>query len=302
MLSVSTPRARKGFTLIELLVVIAIIAILIGLLLPAVQKVREAAARSTCTNNIKQLSLALHNFAGANDNKLPYACQRVAVIGGQRNMFSSMLPYVEQDSLYRLGLTGANQTIWDNAVPGVTSNVFRCATIKGFQCPSDPTNVNGFAANQVNGWAGTSYAGNFQLFGISPVQVQPSAGNTWSSRYNIGNIPDGTSNLVAFTERYMACGSTGNLLHWPGGDWGPNSWGVTFANSPWGGNWNQIPMIQPNPWASACDPSRPSTAHSGVCITGLGDGSVRGITASISQVTWQQAITPDDGQVLGQDW
>jgi prepilin-type N-terminal cleavage/methylation domain-containing protein len=293
-------RTRRGFTLIELLVVIAIIAILIGLLLPAVQKVREAAARTTCSNNLKQLSTAIHNYASSYQDRLPAACQRKALPGGQRNMMSELLPFIEQEALYRAGIAGPNTTFWDNPVAGTPSGTVRSAVVKTFQCPSDVSMSNGFAANQVNAWAGTSYAGNFQLFGMSP--MADTAGRTWAARYTIANIPDGTSNTVAFAERYATCGSGGNLLHWPGGDWNPNAWGVTFANSPWGGNWNQVPMIQPNPWQTACDPSRPSGGHTGQVLVALADGSVRGVTQSVPQATWILAITPDDGQALPGNW
>src|SRR5262249_54172533 len=107
---------------------------------------------------------------------------------------------------------------------------------------------------------------------------------------------------VGFTERTAACGSTGNLWAWPGGDWGPNAWGVTFANSPWGGNWTLTPMIAPRPWATACDPTRPSSGHSSTCQTLMMDGSVKGVTGSVSQTTWQIVIVPDDGLAVPGNW
>jgi len=290
---------RWAFTLIELLVVIAIIAILIGLLVPAVQKVREAAARMTCGNNCKQIALAVHDYQSG-QGKLPAACMRNNTAGGTLNLWSQILPYVEQDNVYKAGTTGG-ANFWDNSLAGSPSGTVRSAPIKMFQCPSDPSMSNGYAANQVNAWAGTTYAGNFQIFGLSNISGT-AGGNSWTARYNIGNIPDGTSNTVCLAERYAACGSTGNLLHWPGGDWDPRQWGVTFGNSPWGGNWAQTPMLQPNPWQSVCDPQRPSTPHTGSCQVGMMDGSVRGVSSGVSQATWQIAIVADDGLVLPSNW
>jgi len=178
----------------------------------------------------------------------------------------------------------------------------RTATIKGFQCPSDPTLSNGFAANQVNAWGGSSYAGNFQLFGMGSIGAR-FGGTNWGSKYTTANIPDGSSNTVAWAEKFAACQASnggGNLWSWPGGDWGPD-WCPTFANSPWGRNWSSTPQFRPIPYNTACDASRPSTAHS-TCQVGLQDGSVRGVSGAVSPTTWLYAITPDDGQVLPSNW
>src|SRR5437879_939728 len=116
---------RRGFTLIELLVVIAIVAILIALLLPAVQKVREAAARTQCQNNLKQFGLALHSHHDAKNGMPP---------GKDSNGFSGfayLLPYVEQDNLYRQ----INFTVKEN---NAANNAPRGTVVKIFLCPSDP--------------------------------------------------------------------------------------------------------------------------------------------------------------------
>src|SRR5262249_29943925 len=133
---------RSGFTLIELLVVIAIIAVLIGLLLPAVQKVREAASRIKCQNNLKQLGLAVHHYANANDNFFPLGQELLPNSQQTKStFFIKLLPYVEQDNLY---------VQWDFANPANnTSNASAAASraatiIPTFLCPDDLFTANPF--------------------------------------------------------------------------------------------------------------------------------------------------------------
>jgi len=230
-------RSRSAFTLIELLVVIAIIAILIGLLLPAVQKVREAAARTQCTNNLKQMGLAVHNYAGAYSNALPALSSDVlrpkygTYNGG---LFVTILPFIEQDVLFQSATNLSNAftlATWSAPIPPNTTGtpLLQSQPMKVYQCPADATITNGISGNQtgttsppVPTWAASSYAANYQVFGtVNSLSTDstptPGYGNVCGPTFNIGNIPDGTSNTVFFGEQFSACGNTaGCLWAYPG--------------------------------------------------------------------------------------
>jgi prepilin-type N-terminal cleavage/methylation domain-containing protein len=182
-------RRRRGFTLIELLVVIAIIAILIGLLLPAVQKVREAASRIQCDNNLKQIALACHDYASANSDRFPPFYNNLPS-SGEIQVFVALLPYLEQDNVYNsfgfpLSLQTAGPQIGHRAV------------LKVFQCPSDSTSNGGLGQGD---WADGCYVANYQVFGA------PGAGNNaWANAIGNPNLNssfgDGTSNTILFAEQ-----------------------------------------------------------------------------------------------------
>jgi prepilin-type N-terminal cleavage/methylation domain-containing protein len=191
---------RSAFTLIELLVVIAIIAILIGLLLPAVQKIREAAARMQCSNNVKQLVLACHNYHSSNETMPPWAIGTVSEKGSSHYL---LLPYIEQDNLYRQ----ANGVSWN----------IRTGVVKTYTCPTDPTATNGVFTSQainypfngrsvgstsINGvpFGAATYALNAQVAAAQMVGGHPVKGST-----TLTSISDGTSNTVLFAERYAWC-------------------------------------------------------------------------------------------------
>jgi len=322
-------RLRVGFTLIELLVVIAIIAILIGLLLPAVQKVREAAARMSCSNNIKQLSLAVQNYASTYQDALPPLT--AAVNGAKMNSAHGgtihfiLLPYIEQEALFKAGsvpnqIAGTYNGIqysnpWGgnvpNAPPGKPQVLYQ--VIKPFVCPSDATLSNGYPSNRGADWAGTSYSGNYQLFGGQHT------GNSDESKYKVGNTPDGTSNTISFICNYGGRTSDhGQLWAYPGWDWagdaryqggafyGGNSTRWTFPagwniNSGTQYSWDYIPQFGV-PQAQATRRQNVYANHTGTCMVGLLDGSARGVSASVSQQTFTNAIRPDDGNTLGPDW
>jgi prepilin-type N-terminal cleavage/methylation domain-containing protein len=262
---------RSGFTLIELLVVIAIIAILIGLLLPAVQKVREAAARIQSSNNLKQLGIAVHTH----NDSIGYIPGQYETRGANTaSQHFWLLPYIEQDNLYRQGLTAAEP----HSIPEVRRTV-----IKTFVAPADGS----LPGNVLNGdWAASNYAANHSVFGEPWV--------TWNARRAIQQIGDGSSNTVLFAEKMGRCGSNGSL--WAHGTWDPPAWAAQFQL-----NVTNLPP-QDRPTVAACDPYRAQSLSSGNCQVGLADGSIRGVSSSISQLTWQYACYPNDGQVLPSDW
>jgi len=206
MLSRLMKQKKSGFTLIELLVVIAIIAILIGLLLPAVQKVREAAARTTCVNQLKNISLAVGNFEGT-FTKFP-GMSTNATAGAQPSqdqyhgsLFTQILPYIEQESLQKLLIS--QNIITYTAAAAVSP-------IKILVCPSDTSVSNGVLPN---GKGATSYVANTQVFGNSNSANAALIATTCALRstYNMGSLSnrDGTSNTITFFEQYASAGAAG---------------------------------------------------------------------------------------------
>lgn len=185
----------KGFTLIELLVVIAIIAILIGLLLPAVQKVREAAARTTCMNNVKQLALSTHSYHDAN-GVMPAFSMATTSEAGSAHFF--LLPYIEQDNVYRQ----ANGNSYNVRTIGV--KVFTCPvdpTVQGAQFGGDAVAMN-TARTSANGvpYGAATYAINAQI-----ATGQMTSGHITKGSTTMTAITDGTSNTVLFAERMAWC-------------------------------------------------------------------------------------------------
>jgi prepilin-type N-terminal cleavage/methylation domain-containing protein len=201
-------RRARGFTLIELLVVIAIIAVLIGLLLPAVQKVREAAARTTSSNNLKQIALAVHNYAGAFGDKLPPLVDigNNAPTGyGIQSLFFNLLPYMEQGNVYQMFQKTAPATYYSNAAPlGAASTI-----IKSFINPADSTASNGSQQTISVVITGQSVPPPYQQTWNGLYATTSYAGNGLVFRGNNGGLPrtfvDGTSNTIMFAERFQIC-------------------------------------------------------------------------------------------------
>ena len=281
-----TTSQRKGFTLIELLVVIAIIAVLIGLLLPAVQKVREAAARSQSTNNIKQMGIGINGIAGRYDGLLPpgYGSfpSPVATTQPVASIFYHILSDIEQDNLYQK---------YKAAGPGAATE-----TVKTYNAPLDPTNPGNLTQ--------ISYASNGAVFGTT-------AGGT--ARYPALFNAKGTSNTVIFMERYSktAFATTGtHTWSYVGANINTNCIYSTFA-PPWAGNTDYPwPMwgVQPTPTINAgsvtvgASTTNDWTAHgftSSSLQVGLGDGSARTVTTTCTATT---AFTSPTGSVTASAW
>lgn len=320
----------RGFTLIELLVVIAIIAILIALLLPAVQKVREAAARTQCTNNLKQIAVACHSVHDAN-KKLPPLLGAYPVgtlwvnTSGDPNAYNGppwgnpfyyILPYVEQDAMWR---STYDPTVDGNhSQPGYRPWINRWRSINTYVCPSDSTiPPGGLGQNiQLASWVDNpslgSYASNAQVFG-----VVDGNGNliNWQGNNRIpAHISDGTSNTIMFTERLGTCGYYGNsppapntppdgVTTFPAGSGGNvwNWWGFDSAQpcfAVWSIGPASVFQAQPRPPQSNCDVYRASSPHSGLIVAALADASVRTIGNAISGNTWWAAVTANGGEAL----
>jgi prepilin-type N-terminal cleavage/methylation domain-containing protein len=328
-------RGRRGFTLIELLVVIAIIAILIGLLLPAIQKVREAANRANCQNHLKQMAIAAHNFESAQFS-LPWEAgsdltqprlDRRLTIGTQTvhctPMFE-MLPFMEQDAIYNLGFL---RTTIDRP-------------IKVFTCPSDSSAIDTFTGSEFGATGVTRALGNY----IYNRAMMAQKGN------NLSRFQDGTANSIMFGERTQVCG-TGTTM---GANIQYNPWAYQIAyrvntRPAWPTNALQgssegPAFLYPNPiqgirlvsetpdtppvgTAGSFPPNRRLTVmtgvtqricrfalftdmnpdlrartftagHPGAVQIALGDGSVRGMAAQVNEAFLWNAATPNGQETL----
>jgi prepilin-type N-terminal cleavage/methylation domain-containing protein len=306
---------KKAFTLIELLVVISIIGILIGLLLPAVQKVRESASRIQCSNNLKQLGLATHNFATTFDGKLPTITHEVAP-GSEGSVMVALLPYLEQENLYKQYLNPANMappSAWTIIIPPTKYNALVIKT--PFICPSDYSSSDGKAPS---GWAGTTYTGNAFIFAVLGWFT---ADDPRKSNYKISTVPDGLSNTVAFGEKMIDATTSNNRdMAYIKGQVNPANGIYTESH-----NFPALGMYQ-NTYPYCWDdnpawwwyrksytfyfkPKKGSgsfyglnSGHDGVIQLGIMDGSVRTFTEKTKDLTVWQAFIPNDGLVIPADW
>jgi len=312
---------RRAFTLIELLVVIAIIAILIALLVPAVQKVRAAAARTQCINNLKQIGLALHS-ADNMAKRMPRYSEPGYPTAGAFNPTNPttfdgticfyLLPFLDQTAMMKQwdGKSASNAWNGANQIP----------TPKVFLCPADPTVTTdgttrtpslGGVTPANAGVAITSYSYNGQVFG-----------DTCQAPRLASTFLDGTSNTALAFERYAIAGDTGEVRTWgngaayssnaevvyltcsntgiacsdPAGPDVPNTPGVAWVNA----KVTKVFSVRPVPKSITASRLDSQTPHESMCIL-MGDGSVRGASGGTTLAIFRAIITPNGGESLSLD-
>jgi len=306
-------KKMRGFTLVELLVVIAIIGVLVSLLLPAVQQAREAARRIQCTNNMKQLGLAMHNYHDTYGS-FPYAqynnvlTEDTSENPNRMTWFVSVLPFVEQSAMY-----DSVKGLMANSAANTWPEEIRNTVVSGFVCPSDPhggkVGNDGFQGNYV-----VCADDNGPFNSIWAQEEAPSAATYYQhmggiffvkSGIKLRDVTDGTSNTLLVAEIRQApqveC-TIGN--YW-------NGWGMESAftclmpwNLPNAGDFVDTPAVVDNPW-NHTGPAFggqtgyvPRSAHPGGVMATRADASVSFIPETANQATIQAMANRGDGQTI----
>lgn len=281
-------RVRAGFTMIELLVILAILAFLLAFLLPAVQKVRQAAGRAQTMNNLKQIGIALHNYHDTN-KRLPPAFDKDGQLQTAQSVHVHLLPYLEQAALYQALAQGKNRAA-EVRIPVYVS-------------PQDPTAGEDAVGVQ-------NHAANLRVFSESGVrtaydkdmpelkEVMPGMKDSF-----LRFITDGLSNTVWYSTKYAKCGNGGSQFLSA-----PNSKTAAFFGqnaaqeraSP--SSARATFQLAPGPMECLCAPLMAQSFDRSGILVSLADGSVRMVSPALSPQTWNAALHPNDGQVLGNDW
>lgn len=305
-------RCRAAITLVELLVTIAIVAILIALLIPAVQKIRAGAAQVECSNRLKQLGLASHCTHDVHKRMPPafgFFPQANISSGGNGlgTVFFHLLPYVEQKGLHEQARYQKAGRPPQDFLYYMANHLYQ-TPVPAYVCPADPTVGGGAgkppasaggAASSARGFAPSSYSANYLVFGN--VGLHYANRNAEGKPRLPASFPDGTSQTVLFAEKYastwISAGANGGHAYQGGCYWAyfqsdcndpllayydPRKSGTTTdasAVGPFGGF-----QVQPNP-DGGCNPCLPATAHAAMNVC-LADGSVHALSASIGSAVW----------------
>jgi prepilin-type N-terminal cleavage/methylation domain-containing protein len=298
---------KRGFTLIELLVVIAIIAILVALLLPAVQQAREAARRTQCKNNFKQLGIAMHNYHDT-FGVFPYGYYHSNSYHGRDTWMQQLMPYYDQAPTYNQ--YAASDVRWVMDTPPEIKDL----KIPVLMCPSDPSS-GGYGGGGGARAGGNGFQGNYVMCAGNDLMTRDSTSLNGivfqSSSIRFRDITDGTSNTVMTSESIIRGQQTGGWGgaggYWGGGNHG--SYGFTTLENP-----NTTVADQVYSCKSTTFPKAPCTSiaggsdlrnfarswHVGGVQILLSDGSGRFISENISNEIWRAMGSRGDGEVVGE--
>jgi hypothetical protein len=331
-------RHVTAFSKIELIAVLAIIVIAILLMPPGVERCCEADRRVKCNHNQRNLALACHSANDTNGSMPPYDSRVMPADnpysnngGNYGSLFYALLPYVCEVNYYNGGAyplahgkcyaasvvhgslkapanfsAGPPIRLLDYMDSPPERNTGLTSIIKGYICPSDQT-AQATQNMAPNGWAGTSYACNFLVFGNSAVaDVNDPDGlggskrpGAWGQKVTLAeSFPDGIAFTILFAEKFVSCdnGTTGTAWAWPNHD---SSFAPAVAmESPW----NDGTRFQFLLTAANCQSQYAQTGHAGGMNVVMADGSGRSLSFSLSALTYQHAMQPNDGAKLGPDW
>lgn len=275
---------RKGFTLIELLVVIAIIAVLMGLLLPAIQKVRDTANYISTMNNLRQVGMAIQNYS-VKKKSFPSAIRTLGP--SSVPFYYSLLPFMEQEAMYRNARANGIAAVQGNVIPMLIS-------------PQDSSASDGFAAS---GLAASNYAGNVLVLG----NYKATGTGMFMGKTRPTDIKDGASNTVLIATKYGKSGaSSGGGTAWASaavtGITSPSgpTYGPFFGYNLSSGNTN-LPF-QLRPLDTACDPDVPQAFNFTGISVAMTDGSAKDVSEDVSLAGWIALLNPGDGNTILPDW
>lgn len=323
-------RPRRAFTLIELLVVIAIIAVLIALLLPAVQQAREAARRTQCRNNLKQMGLALHNYAGTFTDVLPRGayvqrglscCCQNQIDDPGHTVHTMLLPYIDQQPLYnKYNMNVPYHALVNRPLINTRIPTYLCPSAD--PKPSDTTSVAnisttpavfqvqphtypGAGSNHGWGWCGRHSGGASDEMGIFAARwgIQEQGGAvTPETSLKLASIKDGTSNTMAFSETAQGLCPRGGPTKTQNSVYGTNArgkgWGVPFYAST---AFSICSICTPNSCLSTYNGYFDSTVasyHAGGVHVALADGAVRFVSDNVNGAVWHNLGTPKGNEVV----